>query len=250
MSTIDEKFNHFFEQITKSQQEQTDKVLAELKDIKLAQNEKIKKLEKTLINLENKYLSLERRIRKNNIIIFGLKIDKQNLIEETIAILNSLLGISLNKTEVINCYVIGKYESKQGILLELSTYFKKLEIYQNVTKLKGKSITIVNDLCDEDQATNRILRKYLKIAKQNNKQARIRGNTLEIESKFYTVEELEKKGVEETVSSENEDSEEDEELNPEKERPGSSKFKSTEVTKRTRNQKITHSKRSNRHKKY
>lgn len=183
--------SRLYELMNKSQEDQTKKILEELK---LSQNkfsQKIEGTEKAIKNLENKNLTIERKLRKNNIVIFGLTVEKETLLDDTISQLTGLLNISLSVADINNINLIGKQEQSQGILIQFVSNLKKQEIFKNVSKLKNKKISILNDLCLEDQETHRKLVKHLKEAKAKKLSARIIGHRLEINKTLYTIEDLE-----------------------------------------------------------
>lgn len=144
--------------------------------------------------LENRCTSLERVIRRNNIIIFGLEVDEeQQLFNYTIQQLNNLLKLNINASDVNNIRKIGR-KTNPPIIVEFVRYQSKLEIFGNketLQQLKGTNIAIGNDYCQADRLKHKILRKHLKIARQKNISARIRGLELEIDGKRYKPEELE-----------------------------------------------------------
>lgn len=160
--------------------------LAKLKDA-------LRKNQENTQKLQERCLFLERKVRKNNIVVFGLDIEDSKLIEETISTLNKHLGLNITANDINNIYKIGK--SKQPpIVVEFISFLKKLEIFKNPEKLKalkGTNLAISNDLCEQDRENNKILLKHLKIARSENKPARIRGSKIEISNVLYTVKELE-----------------------------------------------------------
>ncbi|CAH1113533.1 unnamed protein product [Psylliodes chrysocephalus] len=85
------------------------------------------------------------------------------------------------------------------LILEFISFLKKQEIYKNIKKLKGTGVAIANDASYEDRTKQRILVHHLKEAKIQNLSARIKGFSLEIEDKLYTVEDL--KELEESLVS-------------------------------------------------
>lgn len=168
------------------------------------QNIKINDLEIKYNQLEQKNLTLERRIRKNNVIIFGLKINKQVRLHEFILEkLEELLQIKLAESDLNNVYQI-KTDKGEPIKVELSTYLKKELILSNTYKLKGTKIFIVHDLCYNDRIDNKILREHLKLAKSKNYFAKIKGNKLVINDDIYSVEQLKRMQTGKTEETENE----------------------------------------------
>lgn len=154
---------------------------------KIANN--IEKIEET----KRRCLYLERKQRKNNVIIFGLKIDETPILLQTLNKLNEVLGVNISKTDINNIYPLGK-NSKPPVLLEFISYLTKQELFKDPEKLKalkGTGISISHDLCQEDRQNQKILRKHLKIARDQNKQARIKGQKIEIDNVLYSAKELE-----------------------------------------------------------
>ncbi|CAG9822052.1 unnamed protein product [Phaedon cochleariae] len=148
----------------------------------------IKKLE----IVEKQCIFLERKIRRNDIIIFGLDLQDTNLPKATLLKLNELLGLKLKLNDINNVYKLHK-KPNSPIKVEFISFLKKLEIYQNKEKLrnfKELKISISNDLCHRDQEDQKILRQHLEQAREENKTARIRGNKIEIEGNWFTVEDL------------------------------------------------------------
>lgn len=153
-----------------------------------AQNNKIK-VEK----LEKRCIYLERKLRKNNIIIFGLPLSESSIVEQIIKKLNELFSLQINISDLNNVYKIGK-GTVPPIVVEFVSYLKKIEIFNQPDKLKnlkGTGISISNDMCQEDRVIQKTLRKHLKKAREENKQARIKGEKLEIENVWYSVKDLE-----------------------------------------------------------
>lgn len=186
--TIEELYG----KLKETQEKQTQIVLEELKNNQAIIHEKIEKIEKQVQELQLQYLTLERKSRKNNIVIFGLETSKDNLLNDTLQKLNNLMHISLTRSDVNNIYTVGKEEDKQGILVQFTNYFAKQEVFKNVGELKNQDqkISIVNDLCVQDQKTHKKLIKHLKEAKEKNQKARIVGHKLEINGETFSAEEL------------------------------------------------------------
>ena len=156
-------------------------------------NNKLCKNEEQIDNVQKQCLFLERKVRKNNIIIFGLDIKDENLVEKVISSLNNLLDLKVTTSEINNVYKIGK-NNKPPIVVEFVSFLKKKEIFnipEKLKSLKGTNVSISNDLCQEDRQNNKVLLKHLKIARSENKEAKIKGNKIEISNILYTAKELE-----------------------------------------------------------
>lgn len=169
-------------------------------------------LERKVGHLKKRCVTLERRLRKNNIVLFGLNIDKENIVAGTIEQLNNLFELNITVADINNIYKIGGSE-KPPVVVEFISFLKKQEIFKNPEKLKSlrsKNVSVSNDLCYEDRLEQETLRRHCKLAREKELQAKIRGHRLEIEGKFYTASELEQLDYE-TVSSESEEEQDDEE---------------------------------------
>lgn len=111
------------------------------------------------------------------------------------------MSCRIRSEDINNLYRIGR-STNSPVLIEFISYLKKTFVFKNASKLKGSNISIFHYLCPEDREEHKILRIHLKIAKEKNLQAKIKGNRLEINGESYTVEKLEKEEDEETSSEE------------------------------------------------
>lgn len=187
---------------------QTEELRQDLKCVIEDVTHKLKKTEEKLLKLENRSIFLERKIRKNNIVIFGIEV-RENLLDNTLAKVNELLGTNLVKPDINNIYTLGK-KPGSPVIIEFISFLKKAEIFQNREKLrglKGTNISIANDLCEEDRRNEKILRKHLKEAIQKNIPAKLKGYKLEIDGKLYSVSDLEDVGSDSQQGSDESDCE-------------------------------------------
>lgn len=151
---------------------------------------KVNLLERENEELKAKVEFLERSSKKNNILIFGLDQPATSNSANVCKELNKLLGIDIGESHINNIYPI-KNIRNNPVKVELISYLKKQEILKNCRKLKGTRISIAQDLTFEQRNRNKILREHLNRAKQNKEnKAYIKRETLYINDKSYTVEEL------------------------------------------------------------
>lgn len=154
--------------------------------------------------LEQRCLYLERKLRKNNIVIFGLKIDGDDLVNQTITRINELFDLHVTTSDFNNIYKIGK-GTDRPIVVEFVSFLKKKEIFSKPEKLralKGTDISVSNDLCQEDRRDQKILRGHLKTAREKGQQARLVGNKLEVDKKLYAIRDLKEDSASEYESEE------------------------------------------------
>ena len=83
--------------------------------------------------LKNKVEYLENKARKNNIVIYGLKVE-ENLQENTLCQLENLLNVKINQCDLNNIYRIGQQDniSERPILVEFLSFLKKQEVIKIV----------------------------------------------------------------------------------------------------------------------
>lgn len=155
------------------------------------QNKKIEILEKKYNDIESNQLNLERLMRKNNIVIFGLEVKlEQNLCQTVLKKLNEILEINLKEEDLNNIYTI-KTDKGIPIKIEFLSYLKKSLIFKNIHKLKNTQIFIANDLCYKDRIQLKILQKHQKLAKSKNLPTKIIGQKLLVNGEFFTADQLE-----------------------------------------------------------
>lgn len=158
---------------------------------KLTENTKrLSELELKQTNLERHVTFCDRQLRKNNIVIFGLEIpDDVELMNFTLSTLKNLLGIKVEQSDINNIYKLSGKETSP-IKLELVTYIKKQQLLSNCSKLKGSGVSIAHDLSKEDQENQKILYKNLKLARDNNLSSKISKNSLIVNGKVYSIDQL------------------------------------------------------------
>lgn len=157
-------------------------------------NTNIATLESANTKLQERVEFLERRNRKNNIIIFGFPHDNlrtEELAKAVIVELKTLLSLELKTSDINNTYYIGNHNKpKRPVIVQLSTYITKSRILRNVAKLKGKGISISNDLSPSERKVNKVLVDHLKQAKSKKLVAFIRGDKLHIGEEIYSYQQL------------------------------------------------------------
>ena len=138
--------------------------------------------------LESKIITLERKIRKNNIVIFGLGLESnESLVVNTINKLNSLLETAFTEADINNIYKIG---NKDTTIVEFLSFLKKKQVFKNIRKLKNTNIYVADGLCKEDQIERKTLNQNLREAKSKQLNAYINKNTLYVNNERYTAKQL------------------------------------------------------------
>lgn len=194
----DHENNDLFQLLLKANTKQTEDIKAEIKASEKNVTEKITTIQKKVVTLEKKCLFFERKIRRNNIVLFGLERENnENLVQKVTAKLNELLHVNITLEDINNIYRIGQ-SSKSPVIVEFISYLRKADLFKDPEKLRAlrnTPISISNDLCYEDRKEQKILRQHLKLAREQNKEAKIKGNKLEIGGKLYTTADLGSTGI-------------------------------------------------------
>lgn len=168
--------------------EELKKVREEIKLLGDSTTNRIETCENRIAKVECDILEIKRRTLKNNIVIFGLKLDSSDLLHSVITQLNTLLGTDLQKVEINNIYKLGK--NKSIIKVEFLSFLSKTKVTSNRFKLKGSRIFINDDLCKEDRDDLKLLRQQLTLAKTRDHRAYIRKSCLVVGDEKFTIEQL------------------------------------------------------------
>ena len=141
------------------------------------------KLDKALEELKGKHTIIEKKIeyierkqRKNNIVIFGLHPEDyklETLVGSCSELFREKAKVSVDPSFINNIYALGT-SSERPVVVELTTYIKKLEILKAAKNLKGSNIYISHDLTKSQQETRKTLREELKETRRTNPKAHIR----------------------------------------------------------------------------
>lgn len=163
-------------------------------------NKNIKNLETEVNNLkgENQALKTElltyqKRIRENNLLIFGIKEDTSvNIVSLVTDFIQKTLQVPLSVGEINDVFRIGnETEGKtRPILLQLVTQIKKKEIFGGVQKLKNTGIYLAHDLTKFEREKQRLLYRHFKAARSSKYSAKLTRGRLYINDKSYTYEDL------------------------------------------------------------
>nr|CAH7750114.1 unnamed protein product [Callosobruchus chinensis] len=145
-------------------------------------------------DLKQKYRLLERRSRKNNVVVFGLR-NIENTEDSLLTVLNklnSVLDTNIEVSDLNDFYSLGKADNSPFVL-EFISNIRKRALFKNpdkLKKLKGKGLAIANDLCPDDRSAQKVLLKHLKSARLQNLNASIKGFKLIINGEEYLAEDL------------------------------------------------------------
>lgn len=187
LTVIETQAQKTFQDITKEIKDENKKLLEKLE----RQVTEINNLKQANQEIEERCVHLERSLRKNNILVFGLPAtpDNTEIFDFASSRIEELLGVTVHRSEINNIY---RLNSAKGtpIKIEFVSYLNKTHILKNCHKLKNSKIFIAHDLCFEDRQNLKILQEHLKQARAKNHTAVIRGNFLVVDGKRINVHDL------------------------------------------------------------
>lgn len=160
----------------------------EVNGISASIEQKIATFEGRIDSIESEILNIKRNALKNNVIITGLKLDDSDLLGSVLGQLNSILGINLTHIEINNIYRLSK--NKSIVKIEFISFLAKSKLIENRRNLKGSSVYINEDLCEEDRADFRLLRQQRDLARAKNYRAHIQARCLIVNGTKFTIEQL------------------------------------------------------------
>lgn len=152
-------------------------------------------LEKENCQLREEVEFLKRSLIRRNIIIHGLDRRREDITPENVSKdIGTLLGVNLSSSDIGDVYPLGKSQSFP-IKVEFVSNLKKRSVLRNCSKLKGKKISISQDLTPLQRQESKLLRKHLFLFRQGgkHKDCSIRGNKLIVDGKTYEVKDLEER---------------------------------------------------------
>lgn len=153
-------------------------------------------LKKENYELQDRVLLLEKKVRRNNIAVFGLNVDKGNLLPNALIQLNTVLDIEITKNDISNIYR-PKNGTKVPVIIEFTSGIKRAEVFSQIKhrsqNLKQEKIFIANDMSREEREVQKFLKSECEKAKRQNRTARISGGKLFVDGKVYRHDYLQEK---------------------------------------------------------
>lgn len=194
------------ENIKKQIQTQQNEITSELRSLKDSfdvECAELKNINKNLVEenteLKKRVNYLERKDKKNNLIIHGMEeSDNENTIDLVKNLINNTLNIPLTIPEINNTYRLGFKSSDKSrpIILQLVSYIKKTEIYSKVQNLKNTGVYIRDDLTPSDREERKLLTEHLMEARSKNLSAKIKNHKLIVSGHAYSYQDLVQKNTE------------------------------------------------------
>ncbi|KAG5864350.1 hypothetical protein JTB14_014471 [Gonioctena quinquepunctata] len=212
---INPEHRDLFELLLKANQIQTNQLQTEFKQTIDHLTNELGQAQKEIDCLKEKCSFLERKVKSNNIVIFGIEMrENENLCNKTLSVINENFGLNLNQDHLNDVYKLGKGKNAR-VLLEFVSHLNKRKLFQNPQNLgnfREKGLSISDDLSKDDREELNVLKYHLKIARSQNHVAKIRGLKLFINDKSYTADKLRKLVNNQEISAEEENSEDIQEV--------------------------------------
>lgn len=187
LEVIENQAKKTYEDISTEIKSETQTLLAKIEK----QNIEITQLKESNQKLTERCTRLERAVRRNNLLIFGLKPvrDEISLLDYAISQIKELLEIVINPSEINNIYRLDNVKGNP-IKIEFISYHRKILILKSCNKLKNTKTFITHDLCFEDRQDLKILQDNLRLARSMNLSAVIRGNNLIVNGEKFRIDQL------------------------------------------------------------
>nr|CAH7723242.1 unnamed protein product [Callosobruchus chinensis] len=140
----------------------------------------------TQIESEN-VQTLESRLKKYNLVIYGLSDQKENTEGAVMSLIRNKLKIEFKPEDLRDCCRIGKQSVKHSrpTIIKLVSYTTKQKILE-----KSTGIFISRDYTSEEYAKRKLLHKHLVSAREKGNSSYIKENSLYVNGDKYTDKDL------------------------------------------------------------
>nr|CAH7721738.1 unnamed protein product [Callosobruchus chinensis] len=186
----------------KAEIEKLNKNVTQLKTELEKVNLKYKDMGEENIALRNKVQNLEHKLKKYNIVIYGVSETEENAIIQTVNFINNQLKVNVHENIIRDAYRIGKKQEGQlkfrPLVVEFLNYTTKQSILISAKKLpRGCNFYITNDYTQEEYNKRKVLYSHLRKAREDHNSAYIKSNILYVNGGQYLYEDLETDTTEE-----------------------------------------------------
>lgn len=198
LKSLDEKMGNM-EKWNLRIEQKLDNYQLELKSLKL-ENMEIKRtnmeMQKEIDDQNKRINELEKELRKKNIIIYGIEEAKEEdvqCLKQKVKEIITKLEVQCNENEdILDIRRIGKVDTNKirPLLVETKNWNKKIEIMKATSKLKGTKIFLSDDYPKDIQNQRKILIQHMKEAKDQGHRVKLNYNTLIIDGRIYTAENI------------------------------------------------------------
>lgn len=180
--SIKDLYTLLCKEIEKKAGETVDRISQKLSEEASRLDERVRNLEDENSDLRERNERLDRQLRKNNIVVYGLTIGENNLLSEVAGRLSQLMHVEINCSDISDIYYVSKKAAERSVIVvKFVSFFKKLEVLKNLRQLKGSSVSISQDLTSKQRVVNAPLVRHLRAARQKKYPAFIKGENTDCE---------------------------------------------------------------------
>uniref|UniRef100_A0A8D8RZP4 Uncharacterized protein n=1 Tax=Cacopsylla melanoneura TaxID=428564 RepID=A0A8D8RZP4_9HEMI len=111
---------------------------------------------KKILQLDIKIRFYSNDVKRRNVVIYGIKEDEdeswEQIMNQVLSILNTVMQMDVQRSEIDNCYRLGKRNHKypgRPLLVKFVTEWRKVEMLKKGHKLKGRKLWVDEDYTKE-----------------------------------------------------------------------------------------------------
>nr|CAI5820568.1 unnamed protein product [Callosobruchus analis]CAI5830314.1 unnamed protein product [Callosobruchus analis]CAI5856516.1 unnamed protein product [Callosobruchus analis] len=188
--------------LMKTEIEQLNKNVSQIKIEIEKVNLKYKDIAEENITLKNKLQNLEQKLKKYNIVIYGVTETEETAVSQTVNFINNQLKVKVGEEKIRDAYRIGRKQEGQlkvrPLVVEFLNYSTKQSVIISAKKLpRGCGFYITNDYTQEEYNKRKVLYTHLRKAREAHNSAYIKNNILYVNGGQYSYDDLENDTTEE-----------------------------------------------------
>lgn len=145
---LNENLSEYLKRGFTALREKLAKVREEIRQLRMNETLRSESCEDKVSKLEGNILNIKWIFLRNNVIISGIKLNDNDLINSVVFQLNSILEIKLREIEINNIYKLGR--DRPVVKIEFMSLLAKSKLLHN--RCKGTEIFINEDFIEEDRA--------------------------------------------------------------------------------------------------
>lgn len=153
-----------------------------------------KELKQAVNKLESKIEMIEKREKKNNIIIKGVKIDEADNSEKLSQLIKDKMEVDI---KIKSVQIIKKYD-KPIVLARIDAWEDKIQIMKNKHKLRKTDVYIENDMTAEEREVQAMIRNFARQEREKGKAAIVKYRKLIIDGVLWVWDNNQKMLIENT----------------------------------------------------
>lgn len=136
---------------------------------------------------------LEKEARAKNLVLYGLKIESDNMkdmLSEIVQVFNSKLEVSCLESDITYIRKLGNSPNKPTLLIRFESEKKRNEILYKRFSLKGTNLVVTEDFPKEIREERRVLYKYYQLAREKGEDTKMRYDYVVVNSNKFFYEDI------------------------------------------------------------